>query len=1098
MPGQGWTLGSTDERTEMSRSKTIKRIALFVTASLGFGLMSVVPASAAISAITAAHVTYDATVADISLTVSCTALNSKTPTCTVKTTQDTVAFADLALTVVGTYAAAADTYQIHISTADTATTAALSAGRNATSGATAATGGAGGNGTGVGATSTRVIPTTTGTVAAIPAAITTTTIATSTSGATYYIYVRPDADDGNYVAADDAKITLVATKVTRTESEADELTSITLENNAVDQIITQREDVATGSTNLTVGIDVAAGIDADDSVTLRAAFSSRPAASSLTNANLTFGVDSDTAALDDTTTFSPAGAGQGQVDNTAGTGSAAGILQMLPDAGAKLVDDSDIGEFAFTPDVPGTYIVRIWHDANSNLLWDSTEATRTVTVYAGAEAKTMTVTQFATTSGVTGTFNDTSEKGSLMLLTFADASGNATTLAAGEGVTITSTGSATLSSDNFTTSVAGSAGLTLTSSTSPNAWGRYRINVKNTVAETVTLTLAGAGSIASNITSVTKTVTFVALTDEDAAPMSNAMTSGTDATAVIAATSESNGTDIAGSSATKTYTLTFTSAAASTSARYVGLHVYDTTGAITGFATAQYVDVVSISGTLAGTATKSFTAQYWSATKQTVTQTAAADKFVITSMDSDGTVGNGLGAEYIATARANNGTNSAFNVANVAATAGGTVSVTFTLKDQFAAAYASQAVTFSIAGRNALNTAATAAVTDANGQATFTYTDIGTSTSSATDTITVSGVSGPSVSVSFGADNAVSTVTSTAPDEDSAVAGTVFTEITSAAAGATGTFATVTATVKNAAGTALAGVAVTCAVSGLTGAEVHTTYATQYTGAAGTSTCRISSYAEGKATVTLTAGGKSATDSVYFRQTGVTEARTIAVTSSANSVFGTVKDRYGNPIGGVKVLATRTGGGTFANGAASSEANTDAKGVVEFVVTPGATATVVTLQVGDTTGSYGETADSAGYVGGNATTGTAVTATAAGTSATAQKGLGASLAPAGVNSGTATVAIAGPSAAQVAADAAADAAAEAIDAANAATDAANLAAEAADAATVAAEEARDAADAATAAVEALAAEVATLMAALKAQITTLANTVAKIAKKVKA
>jgi len=89
-------------------------------------------------------------------------------------------------------------------------------------------------------------------------------------------------------------------------------------------------------------------------------------------------------------------------------------------------------------------------------------------------------------------------------------------------------------------------------------------------------------------------------------------------------------------------------------------------------------------------------------------------------------------------------------------------------------------------------------------------------------------------------------------------------------------------------------------------------------------------------------------------------------------------------------------------------------------------------------------------------------------------------------------------AAGAAADAATDAASEAIDAANAATDAANLAAEAADAATVAAEEARDAADAATAAVEALATQVATLMAAMKAQLKTLANTVAKIAKKVKA
>jgi hypothetical protein len=89
-------------------------------------------------------------------------------------------------------------------------------------------------------------------------------------------------------------------------------------------------------------------------------------------------------------------------------------------------------------------------------------------------------------------------------------------------------------------------------------------------------------------------------------------------------------------------------------------------------------------------------------------------------------------------------------------------------------------------------------------------------------------------------------------------------------------------------------------------------------------------------------------------------------------------------------------------------------------------------------------------------------------------------------------------AATAAASAATDAALEAIDAANAATDAANLAAEAADAATVAAEEARDAADAATAAVEALAKDIADLTAGIRAQITTLANTVAKIAKKVKA
>jgi len=85
-----------------------------------------------------------------------------------------------------------------------------------------------------------------------------------------------------------------------------------------------------------------------------------------------------------------------------------------------------------------------------------------------------------------------------------------------------------------------------------------------------------------------------------------------------------------------------------------------------------------------------------------------------------------------------------------------------------------------------------------------------------------------------------------------------------------------------------------------------------------------------------------------------------------------------------------------------------------------------------------------------------------------------------------------------AADAATDAALEATDAAYAAQDAAQLAAESADAATAAAEAATAAAEAATAAVEDLATKVAGLFSDLQKQITTLANVVAKIAKKVKA
>jgi hypothetical protein len=139
----------------------------------------------------------------------------------------------------------------------------------------------------------------------------------------------------------------------------------------------------------------------------------------------------------------------------------------------------------------------------------------------------------------------------------------------------------------------------------------------------------------------------------------------------------------------------------------------------------------------------------------------------------------------------------------------------------------------------------------------------------------------------------------------------------------------------------------------------------------------------------------------------------------------------------------------------------------------------------------GQSADLAGYVDGTAVAGVSKAVDTATTSVTFTKDTS-------VSTADALLELAKAIGTGKEVEAATDAAAEAIDAANAATDAANLAAEAADAATVAAEEARDAADAATAAVEELATQVASLMSALKAQLTTLANTVAKIAKKVKA
>jgi hypothetical protein len=203
----------------------------------------------------------------------------------------------------------------------------------------------------------------------------------------------------------------------------------------------------------------------------------------------------------------------------------------------------------------------------------------------------------------------------------------------------------------------------------------------------------------------------------------------------------------------------------------------------------------------------------------------------------------------------------------------------------------------------------------------------------------------------------------------------------------------------------------------------------------------------------------------------------------------TVTDRWGNPVAGEDVTLSESGVGRFAAGS-DTNPDTNVLGQVSIDLTSAATETgngVVTA----TLTTANQTTDLAGFVGGVATAGVTAGVRSAAKTIEFTKDTSTS-------TSDALLELAKAIGTGKEVEVAADAAAEAIDAANAATDAANLAAEAADAATVAAEEARDAADAATAAVEELSTQVATLMAALKAQLTTLANTVAKIAKKVKA
>ncbi len=838
--------------------------------------------------------------------------------------------------------------------------------------------------------------------------------------------------------------------------------------------LVQREDVAF-SVSVGINVDGTTNIAADEDVTLKAVFSSKPAASTLVAVSSTAGTVDDN---DDT----------GTVTSVDGTGTVAASLSAAPDATDLLVDDTDIGSFDFTPDTPGTYVVRVWHDQNADGFYNAgTEVTRTITVVAGGIPASMTVATYGATGVVTDAgILDANEDGSLVKILLKDSAGNATKLAAGEGLTVTGTGSVTLN---------GTAdSITLTSSTTVDISGDMIVNVKKAAAGASTITIAAAGTIASAFASQTTALTFKAATDEDAAAVVVDETTGVSGTAWTAG---NVATAINAPATKKSIAHELTSAAAGTT-RYVALNVVDTTGAITGVAGASYTTAVAISDDADGTAGFSVDASTWSATTRAATGVAGADSYILYLMDTDasGTVNSSKAITVTAAAAAVSAGNSDWNITSVSAVSGSTVSATLTVEDQYGLALSGQAVVFAIAGRNAAIATGLNAVTDASGKATFTYTDAGTATSATTDTISATaagtGVTA-TVSVSFDAANAASTVTVTSGDTTAGVANLYvsYKDILAGKAGASSSANDVTATVKNAAGTALAGVPVTFTVAG-TGCAIPSNEATVYTSATGVATSAVYAWLAGKCTVTATAGAITGTGVTTFRQETSSEIRTLSGSVSGQLVTAAPKDRFGNPVINGTVYAVVTAGAGYfgSNGARSATLTTDATGTATVVVAGGsATVKLTTINPAGTGLATDQSTAAAGNVAGDVATPVAFTATTVGTATTAETGVGASFAPAGVSS--VTLEVTGDSTAADNAQAATDAAAEATDAANAATDAANAAAEAADAATAAAQDAADA-------VAALSTQVSEMVNALKKQITALTNLVIKIQKKVKA
>jgi hypothetical protein len=760
----------------------------------------------------------------------------------------------------------------------------------------------------------------------------------------------------------------------------------------------------------------------------------------------------------------------------------------------------------------GTYTVTVYHDANRNDLADAGEASATSTFTINTDAlPSITLTTYGQSTPAQAANNGV---GQLVKIALTNGTAKAA-LAENESLTITGpTGTvidnkSVLTGTSFAMADAGDGVSVVLTRANFDGSGQAFINVGNSTAGGGTYALTasisgGTANGASGSGSFTVVDTTTYPVDQTTANTNKAIVNA-NVFSVAIATSGVSGADIAAiadgaANATATWTIKRSTATTVAAKMVVGAvasktftaTVTDTLGKLTGMKGAVYKVAKSTGATVTSTTAVTFSvavpALSSSETSALTLALDVADAAGDTARTATITVTN---ASAVATTSYSNPTSDANSYTLRAAVASAN-KFTATVFDQFGNPLPNIAVNAAIAGRNS-GTSVASMLTDSKGQVSYTLTDVYTGTTLLTDTLTFTPAAGAtsSVTVNYATYLPASTVTLTTPDSANAtatgIAGSITTDISSAD-GAEAGAVTVSAVVKDANGATLpAGVPVVWTITGNTGAAIVSTKATTYTDSTGKASTSVYAWLNGNATVTATAGTATKSGIVYFKQADCTagsdcaEARKISAITTGNLVTATVTDRFGNPIKGVNVVATRKGTGTF-NGTSSITGTTDKTGTVEFVLTNG----TADVTVGFTSSTFGASAATKGYADAGIT---ALTAYTAGTVSLAEAGVGASYDAAGVNS--ATVLAVTDTATLDTANAAADAAAEATDAANAATDAANAAAEAADAATAAAQDAADA-------VAALSTQVAEMIDALKKQITALTNLVIKIQKKVKA
>jgi len=465
-----------------------------------------------------------------------------------------------------------------------------------------------------------------------------------------------------------------------------------------------------------VGFTTASSL-ADDDFTFRARFDEKPATSTVAvgfnSTGLAIATTSDEAAV----IYAAGASGNELLPAT---------LKINAGTGAAGAQTAVAGRVGFVPDVTGSYVVTVWHDANRDGLIGSAEASATRTFTVGSAVASVKVTSLTGTALATAN----SGNGALVKLELLDAAGAAAGLASNEAIRLspsTSTMDITKANGANVAHTAGASSF-VDLVAADFVKGVSYVNLTDSAAATVTITIAGQGG---SVTGVVGTFTQKFVTSD---------TSGNTATTILttgATTAAAYGTGstigVAGAiagitipngSKTLTYLTTLTAGVATTTTdAYLSATITDNSGYVTGAAvqgiTTDLVQdkalLLTESTTTAGTFTTSVSV--------TTSAPAAEQQFVIAIAEGDGTDTSST-VTSTATVTTSSGLVSVSPSAALSLKTAGSVTYNVTVKDNFGRVLPNASVKMVITGRNANQTVTPpTTTTSSTGIASFTLTD---------------------------------------------------------------------------------------------------------------------------------------------------------------------------------------------------------------------------------------------------------------------------------------------------------------------------------------------------------------------------------------